>query len=181
MEPAAIETERLRLDPQRVEDANEMVGVLADAGLYRFIGGRPPALEDVRDRFVQQAGGRSPDGTEEWRNWIVRQRSGVAIGTVQATLSDEGRTAVVAWVIGVPWQANGYASEAAGALVTWLLERGVRTVEANIHPEHAASEKVAQRAGFTRTDLIRDGECVWRLRAGSFEVLRPTTGEVPEE
>jgi RimJ/RimL family protein N-acetyltransferase len=55
-----------------------------------------------------------------WLNWIVRRRSDAqAMGTVQATLtmSDGESTADVAWVIGVDCQSQGFASEAARALV----------------------------------------------------------------
>jgi RimJ/RimL family protein N-acetyltransferase len=186
-----IVTERLRLDPQTVEDAVEMSGVLSDPALYRFIGGSPPTIDDVLERFAKQAAGRSPDGTEEWRNWIIRRRADeVAVGTVQATIAHGVRAADVAWVIGTTWQGRGYATEAASALVAWLLERRVRTVQANIHPDHAASEAVARRAGLVQTSRMVDGERVWRRRAGtarhdggesSFEELRPDAAEVAEE
>jgi len=65
--------------------------------------------------------GRSPDGREEWCNWILRREpGGEAVGYVQATISGEGRRAEIAWVVGLPWQGRGYATEAARALVGWL-------------------------------------------------------------
>ena len=86
-----------------------------------------------------------------------------AIGYVQATVTAAGGVADVAWVIGVPWQGRGFASEAAAALVAWLRAEGVRVVTAHVHPEHAASAAVAARAGLVPTDEIEDGERVWRL------------------
>jgi RimJ/RimL family protein N-acetyltransferase len=81
---------------------------------------------------------------------------------VQATIRDAGRTAHVAWVIGVDWQRQGFASEAAAALVEWLRAGGVDEVVAHIHPDHAASATVATRAGLQPTDDLVDGELVWR-------------------
>ena len=107
----------------------------------------------------------SPTSGEVWLNWVVRSRVDArAVGTVQATLIDDaGRwRAHVAWVIGVPWQNQGFASEAASALVDWLGDRGVRDVMAHIHPAHRASEIVATRAGLRPTDEDADGERVWR-------------------
>jgi RimJ/RimL family protein N-acetyltransferase len=83
---------------------------------------------------------------------------------VQATLirHHEGWTAQVAWIIGLPWQHQGYASEAARALVGWLDSRHVHDLVAHIHPDHVASAKVAMRAGFQPTHDQVDGEQVWR-------------------
>ena len=115
---ATIVTERLLLVPLRPEDADEMVDVLADPRRHQFIGGHPATLEELRARYARLTAG-SPRLEEVWRNWIVRRRADSRpVGTVQATLirHHEGWTAHVAWIIGLPWQHQGYASEAARAL-----------------------------------------------------------------
>jgi RimJ/RimL family protein N-acetyltransferase len=163
--PVRISTERLDLTPLRVEDAVEMVEVLGDERLHEFIGGRPADLDGLRARYATLVAG-SQNQTEVWLNWIVRRRSdGRAIGTVQATVTaaGPGRSALVAWVIGLPWQGQGFASEAARALVDWLREQGIDDVAAHISPQHHASAAVAARAGLHRTGEQVDGEDVWRL------------------
>lgn len=62
---------------------------------------------------------------------------------MQATLTDDGRVAEVAWVIGTEWQGRGIAREAAEALVALLLEHGAHTIVAHVHPDHTASAAVA--------------------------------------
>ena len=157
-----IRSVRLDLHPLKEVDADKMVDVLADPRLYDFIGGRPPSLEELRDRYRRLSTGRSADGREEWRNWIVRTREdGRAIGTVQATITDDQRRASIAWVIGVPWQGRGFATEAARALIAWLEARGVSSISASIHPDHVASGAVAARAGLLQSDEEVDGERVW--------------------
>jgi RimJ/RimL family protein N-acetyltransferase len=157
-----ITTERLRLDPLRVEDADEMVAVLDDERLHEFTGGRPATLAELRRHYARLLGG-SPKTDEVWLNWIVRRRSdSQPVGTVQATLRDGGQTALVAWVIGVEWQQQGFASEAARALVDWLREEGVHQIAARIHPAHVASGAVAARAGLEATEEEVGGEQVWR-------------------
>ena len=161
---ATIAAERLLLVPLRPEDADEMVDVLADPRLHQFIGGHPAALEELRTRYATLTAG-SPRLEEVWRNWIVRRRDDSGpVGTVQATLTrhHEGWTAQVAWIIGLPWQHQGYASEAARALVGWLDSRHVHDLVAHIHPDHVASAQVAVRAGFQPTHDQVDGERVWR-------------------
>jgi RimJ/RimL family protein N-acetyltransferase len=130
-----------------------MVAVLGDEQLHEFIGGRPAALAELRDRYARLAAGSSNPG-EVWLNWIVRRRAdSQPVGTVQATITGGSRSGHrhVAWVIGLDWQNQGFASDAARALVEWLRQRGVRDIAANIHPDHRASAVVATRAGLGPT------------------------------
>ncbi|MFC7624212.1 GNAT family N-acetyltransferase [Microlunatus sp. GCM10028923] len=156
----ALRTRRLMLRPVVPEDADAMVGVLADPLLYTFTGGSPPDLDQLRARYRRLAGGLSPDGAERWLNWIVRL-DGTPIGVVQATVRTAAGEADVAWEIGTAWQGHGYASEAAIGLVEWLIGDGVRAVGAYVNPEHVASQRVAARAGLTPTDETVDGEQRW--------------------
>jgi RimJ/RimL family protein N-acetyltransferase len=158
-----ISSARLLLVPLTVADAAEMVGVLSGDALYAYTGGAPPGLGELRARYARQVAGRSPDGREEWRNWILRRvPDGEAVGYVQATMSGEGRRAEIAWVVGMRWQGQGYATEAAKALVGWLDARGVGLIQAHIHPGHAASAAVARRAGLRPSGAAERGEQLWR-------------------
>ncbi|WP_344655422.1 GNAT family N-acetyltransferase [Catenulispora subtropica] len=152
------------MTPLSAADADEMVSVLAARELYTYIGGEPPSREELRARYERQAAGGPADGSQEWHNWIVRRaEDSVAVGTVQATVVDGGRVADVAWVVGAPFQGQGYAVEAAAGMVAWLRDHGVAEVRAHIHPEHAASARVAERIGLVATGEVDDeGERVWR-------------------
>jgi RimJ/RimL family protein N-acetyltransferase len=168
---SSIATTRLELHPLRVEDAAEMAAVLGDPELYEFIGGTPPSVAQLTHRYRAQVAGRSPDGSETWRNWIIRERQGsAAVGFVQATIvegpGDAGRSAEIAWLIGLPWQGRGYATEAASAMLAWLASSGVGEIVAHVHPDHRASALVAERVGLAQTVEIVDGERIWRRRGG---------------
>ncbi|GIH49589.1 Protein N-acetyltransferase, RimJ/RimL family [Microbispora rosea] len=157
-----ISAARLTLRPLTAQDADEMAEVLAGEELYAFIGGAAPTPPELRARYAALEARRSPDGRQEWLNWIIRRDTdGRAVGYVQATVADEGRRAEVAWVVGTAWQGRGYASEAAAALAGWLRARGVARIEAHIHPDHHASMAVAGRIGLLPTDRIEDGERLW--------------------
>ncbi|MGZ4592086.1 MAG: GNAT family N-acetyltransferase [Actinomycetes bacterium] len=162
-----LTTERLVLTPLRQADADVMVDVLGDQHLFEFIGGRPATRTELRSRYGRLAGG-SGEPDLIWLNWIVRRRADEEpVGTVQATVTRQGDgwSAQIAWVIGVPWQAQGFATEAARALVHWLLGQGADVVTASIRPGHHASAKVATRAGLTATAEEVEGERVWRTVA----------------
>lgn len=150
----------LSLRPLAVEDAETMALVLAHRSLYEFTGGEPPTRDELTRRYSIQVRGGSADGSEEWTNLIVLLDA-QPIGYVQATRARDGDSAEIAWVIGHPWQGCGYASRAALLLGDHLAERGVRTLVAHIHPEHAASKRVAERLGMVPTDVVVDDETRW--------------------
>lgn len=173
-----IETARLRLEPIEPDDAEELVPVLADPALYRFIGGKPPTVDVLHARFERWAAGHSADGSEEWHNWLIRETAtGQAVGTTQATIVEEGTAAWTAWLIGVPWQGRGFATEAATGLMVWLEMRGVEAIRADIHPDNVASEAVAGHLGLIPTDEIVDGERIWRKETDSQQIRPSTTDE----
>ncbi len=159
-----IVTPRTVLVPLSVDDADGMAEVLAAPELYSFIGGGPPSVDELRIRFARQVVGHSSDGTQNWYNWIIHaEPDGLAIGTVQATVTDKGSTADIAWVVGAAWQGEGYATEAAVGLVEALRDSGIRCITAHVHPDHLASAAVARAAGLTVTDVLYDGERRWEL------------------
>ncbi len=162
-----VESDRLILEPLRLEHADELAPVLNDPELHRFIGGDPPTPTELRARFERQLTGHSPDERDRWLNWVVRERATArALGTVQATVRSgrhaNGPVAELAWVIGTAHQGNGFAKEAAAAMARWLQHQGIHTLRAHIHPDHGASIRVAQAIGLEPTGTIVDGELRWQ-------------------
>ena len=158
-----IATERLELNPIRRDDADRLFAILSDSALYAYTGQIfPTSRAALRELFTEREKRRSPDGGELWLNWAMNKRSpGEAVGYMQATVTALG--AHTAWVVGTKWQGLGYATEAAKAVVKWLWSIGVERVQANIHPAHVASRRVASKVGFRLTSEVIDGENVWTM------------------
>lgn len=157
----------LDLEPLCVEHADEMALLLDDTSLHEFIAGHPLDALELRARYARQVKGRSPDGRQRWLNWIVRlRRSGAVVGYVQATVSGPpgSQGAELAWVIGSQHQGNGYAQQAVQVVRDVLSTRGVRTVQAHIHPGHHASNAVARHAGLSPIGKVVAGEARWERR-----------------
>ena len=152
---------RLELIPVTGHHAEQMFCVLSDQELYRFTGGEPPAsLEAVRRWFTALETRKSPDGLEQWLTWIVRLAdTKVCIGYVQATVKDG--QADIAWLIGTEWQGRGLAKEAVLLMRDLLAANSIHRLEAHIHPEHVASQRVARCAGLSLTEKFADGEQIW--------------------
>lgn len=160
----ALTSERLGLEPLRVDHAGEMVVLLDDTGLHTFTGGQPATSEQLRDRYTRQVVGCSPDGSQRWHNWVAREHAtGVALGFVQATIEQQDARSVaeVAWVIGTAHQGRGYAREAATVMAAWLRQQGVEVIIAHVHPQHEASIAVARALGLSPTRTVVDSEVRW--------------------
>lgn len=157
----SLETDRLRLTPLRIDDADEMASALGDPSLYEFIGGPPPTAMELRHLYERWIAGPTREG-EAWHNWAVRLvDDGALVGHVQATVTARGAVADIAWMVGRPWQGRGYATEAARAMIRWLGDSGVGTITAHVNPLHRASARVAERAGLEATEAVEAGEVVW--------------------
>jgi RimJ/RimL family protein N-acetyltransferase len=142
-----------------------MAPLLHDPRLHIFIGGTPPTLDQLRDRYRHQVVGRSADGSQLWFNWVLRHRdSGRVLGTLQATVSTRaaGRPcAELSWVVGAADQGQGFAKEGVLALATWLREQGVSCLVAHVHPRHLASMAVARSIGLEPSEITIGGETRW--------------------
>lgn len=148
-----IETDRLRLRGHRTEDFPASAAMWADAEVTRYIGGRPFAEEESWVRFLRYAG--------LWHHlgfgyWAVEDRAtGQFLGEVG--LADFHRAVEpsiqgipeLGWVLSPPAQGKGLATEAVRAALAWCDSslQAPRTV-CLIHPDNAASIRVAQKCGF---------------------------------
>jgi ribosomal-protein-alanine N-acetyltransferase len=146
--PRLIATQRLELDPQLAEHADEMFVLLQDPALYRYENEAPRSVERLRERFARLESRRSADRTEAWLNWVVRLPGVGLIGFVQATVHHDG-SAGIAYVFGSAHWGNGYAHEAVHAMLRELAERwGVRVFRAVLKRDNVRSERLLTRLSF---------------------------------
>jgi RimJ/RimL family protein N-acetyltransferase len=161
--PTDIVSSRIRLVALREGHADDLVGLLAEPLLQHWL--RAENVDELRERFKSWEAGCAPDGTERWLNWIVLAHGeGVdrPLGWVQATVRDQNAT--IAYAVLPDERGRGVAGAAVTLMAQWLVsECCVASVEAEIDPGNTRSEAVAAKAGFIRTDRVRDGETVWIL------------------
>ena len=156
-----LTTPRLSLERVRPDHADEMGVVLDDQRLHEFTGGSPTSVEGLRTRYQHLAALGRDTGPSRALHWIVRRKDDRApIGAVQATMH-EGE-ADIGWVIGTASQRQGFATEAAAAVVRYLEASGCTSIQAAIHIRHHASAGVAARAGLLPTAREVDGDRIWR-------------------
>lgn len=151
-------TQRLRLEPLVVDDAETLADLFDNPAVLEFIGEEGLTRDVLLGRFQRMPNGSGTD-EESWLAWTVRFDA-VTTGLAQATV--RGSAAELAWVIGVEWQKRGFATEAADAVRRWLAGRGITAFTALIHPGNLASNVVAERTGLRSSgEADDDGEIIW--------------------
>jgi RimJ/RimL family protein N-acetyltransferase len=165
-------TDRLFLTPITIGDAESLFMLLQEPSLYVFTKGSPPAdIAELSGRIESWQSRKSPAADEIWLNWTVRLHStSLVIGHLQASITEEH--ADLAWVVGRPFQGQGYATEAASAVARWIQATFPdRELRANIHSEHIASQRVARKIGLEPTaDTTSEGEIVWKTGTSSSAI-----------
>jgi RimJ/RimL family protein N-acetyltransferase len=154
-----LSTRRLYLEPLKAAHAELLVDPLQHDELYRFIPTSPLPLDQLRKRYAFLQGGQSPDGKEKWLNWVLFLRhGGLPVGTFEATVR-EGGDADVAYAIFPSYWRQGFAKEAAWAVIEHLrAEHGVRCFGADIDSRNAASIALVESLGFERVKLTPNAD-----------------------
>jgi [ribosomal protein S5]-alanine N-acetyltransferase len=136
------------LEPQVEAHATEMFEVLSDPAIYQFEGEAPPSLEALAAGFARKEGRRSPDGTEIWLNWVVRQPSGEAAGYVQATVMPGGH-AYVGYEFASRFWRRGIATDALATVFAELASAyGVQRLVALLKSANYRSLALLRKLGF---------------------------------
>lgn len=155
-----LETPRLLLEPLLPAHAARLYEPLQDERLYQFIPQDPLASpKALQDRYGLLSSRRSPDGSEAWLNWAVREkRSGDYVGTLEATVEGDP-LAYIAYMVFVAHQRRGLAAEACGRLIAHLFEDyRVDVVAAEIDTRNLGSIALVESLGFGRVAFVKDAD-----------------------
>jgi RimJ/RimL family protein N-acetyltransferase len=148
-----VETERLILRGNHVEDFTDLAAIWGDPEVVRFISGKTFSREESWARLMRYLGHWALLGYGFWA--IEEKASGRYVG--ETGLADFRRDLTpsldgmpeVGWVL-APWaHGKGYATEAVSAAVRWGERKfGKTPLCCIIAPEHKASINVATKCGF---------------------------------
>jgi len=144
-----IATGSLTLEPQTEAHAEEMFLVLSDPAIYEYENEPPPSLEWLRARFAELESRFSPEGQEQWLNWVIRLPTSELIGYVQATVHSNGRAAI-AYVLSSAHWGRGLARQAVQAMICELVEHyQVQSLSAVLKRANLRSLRLLERLGFS--------------------------------
>lgn len=127
-------------------DAGDVLAVLGSEETIGAMRAQPQMRgRDEARRWIEHRQERLE--TTGYTLWAVALADGPVIGDCGFVSEDAGRYDI-RWVIAAERQGQGYATEAAHAVVEYGFERlGARAVVAAIRPENTASIGVARRIG----------------------------------
>ena len=172
MQPVMIETERLRLLTLRESDIAELVPLIGDhrvaATTLRIP--HPFAEEDAREYL------NSPTKANELRLGIRLRASGEFIGGIGLHPCQEHKRAELGYWIGVRYWGQGYATEAARAVVKYGFEKAQLNRIFAAHFKHnPASGKVLQKIGMKYEGCMRQNILKWGdfVDVELYSILRP--------
>lgn len=148
------------LEPIVPAHADALFEAMQDPRLYAFIPRDPPASKEVlRERFARWAARKSPDGSETWLNYAVRESDSVTyVGTVQATIVPDAESQI-AYETFPPFWRRGLARTACHGLLlhvfsNWQIDR----VRAYCDTRNVASSGLLESLGFCRVDFIANAD-----------------------
>lgn len=125
-----------------------MFEVLSDPAIYEHENAPPASLDRLQERFGRLESRRSPDGSQQWLNWVIGLEGGPLIGYVQATVHASS-TGAIAYEFASRYWGQGYASEAVRAVVNELIaHHGVTQLSAVLKRSNLRSRRLLERLGF---------------------------------
>lgn len=180
-----LRTARLRLRPFTAADADALYGLHSNARVLRYWDS-PPWQDRARaQRFIEVCRQMEQEGTGA-RLAIERAAEGAFIGwCALMQWNAEHRSATMGYVLHDTAWGQGFATEAAGALLQWAFDTlDLNRVQAQTDTRNAASSRVLEKLGFAREgrlreDCIVDGEVsdswVYGLLRREWQASQPRT------
>lgn len=141
-------TARLTIRMMQREHAGRLASYRTDPEVARFQDWKVPFTLEMAERLVDEQA--DIDGlVDDFIVQLAIELDGVAIGDLAVGLFDQGRQATLGYSISRHAQGNGYATEAAAAMVGALFEQAaVHRIVATIDPANAPSRRVLEKLGF---------------------------------
>lgn len=145
-----LTTERLSIRPLRMSDVDALHERRNHVDVAAFQSWELPYRREDADELVSSV--VAYDGWAPGDGWfqvaVDDRESGQPLGDVAVHFMFDGRRADIGYSVDPQWWGQGIASEAARAVTEWLFEVvGVSRVGASMHPDNAASMRVAEHIG----------------------------------
>jgi [ribosomal protein S5]-alanine N-acetyltransferase len=150
-----LETERLRLEPLRTEDAPDLFPIMGDPEIMAWWD--VPEIDDP-DAVAHLVQGQVEDmGSGRAIYWSMRTLAdGRFLGSCDLSEIDRRhRRAEVGFILGREAWGQGYALEAMRTIIAYAATTGLRKLSARTHLGNRRSEHLLERLGFEEEGLLR--------------------------
>lgn len=159
-----LATPRLRLVP--VTDDLIRAAARGKAALAQAIGAAIP--DSWRGEYVFERGRRAAVRDLPRHALAIRAEDNTLIGEVRFEPLVQTTSFEEAWEIGyaiaAPYRRQGYAAEAAGAVIAWLEREGADRIIAGCHMKNIASVRTLRKLGFDLDGSNARSSAFWWVR-----------------
>ena len=155
-----LETERLVLRPYNDGDLENLHALYSRPEVARWLYYEPSTLEQSREKLARKVAGTELS-EDSGLSAAVELRDGTYVGDgVLFDLSVEHKTVELGFSFDPRHQGNGYATEAARALVDWAFSQGFHRVIGRLEARNTPSARVLEKLGMRREALLVENEWV---------------------
>jgi ribosomal-protein-alanine N-acetyltransferase len=155
-----LHTPRLRLRPFADADADDLFALHSDAHVLRYWDSPPWTDPSRAERFLASCRQLAEEGTGA-RVAMERVSDGAFVGWCGLSRwNPDYRSASLGYCLGEAAWGQGYATEAARALLQWAFDTwDLNRVQAEADTRNAASGRVLEKLGFVREGTLRE-DCI---------------------
>jgi RimJ/RimL family protein N-acetyltransferase len=155
-----LHTARLRLRPFTEADTDAIFALQSNVGVLRYWDAPPWKDRAQAERFIAVCGQIEQEATGA-RLAVERAADGVFIGWCSLnTWNPEFRSARLGYCFNDAAWGQGFATEAAGALLQWAFDTlDLNRVQAETDTRNTASSRVLEKLGFVREGRLRE-DCI---------------------
>jgi RimJ/RimL family protein N-acetyltransferase len=153
MSPMEVRGEGVVLRPWRIEDVPAVTAACQDAEIARWLALVPEPYTQADARFYVEDCMAASDDRKPFA--ITDAATGEVIGSIDMRIN-RMRTGHVGYWLSAEARGRGLTTAALRALSRWAIEElGLGRVELVTDPDNIASQRVAEKAGFTREGVLR--------------------------
>jgi len=155
-----LHTDRLQLRPFSTTDADALYALHSNAHVLRYWDSPPWTEPERAERFIAACRQLADEGTGA-RLAIDRASDGAFLGWCGLTRwNPDYRSASLGYCLGEAAWGQGYATEAAYAVLQWAYDTlDLNRVQAEADTRNVASARVLEKLGFVREGTLRE-DCV---------------------
>jgi RimJ/RimL family protein N-acetyltransferase len=151
----------IRLEPFASEHLPAFEAMLHDEDVRRFTPLPVPPPPGFGDQWLARVNAGRAAHTQE--AFAILDEDATVVGVALAPRYDaDAATAELGYLVAAQHRGRGIATDALRQLTIWASARGIERLELRIVPDNAASQRVAERCGYTR----ETAELWSRLAAG---------------